>query len=96
MNWTDYFTYGAMIAMVVMAVVGGIKAQYATVKGWYTVLLAALLCYGIAIAHAFATNPVSASTPLALPIEQALILGSVAWAGSLGVSLATRLSLPKA
>ncbi len=86
MDIGQYLATAAVIASVVMLAVGGLKSQILTMRSGWTVLVAAILAYSIAASHAFATAGLT--RPQA--IEQALVVGTVAWWGSLGVAFVTR------
>lgn len=85
MDITQYGELAAVYAVVVMTLIGGLKTGFPKLRSWYTVAVAGGMSYLLAFLHAFASGKGCAA------IEQGLIVGSLSWAGSLGVSYATRL-----
>jgi hypothetical protein len=85
MDITQYAELAAVYSLVVMTLIGGLKSGLPKLRSIYTVLAAGALSYLLAFMHAFASGRGCAA------VEQGLIVGSLAWAGSLGVSYATRL-----
>lgn len=86
MNITASLEIAAIIAAVVMVAIGVLKTRLPNLRSWWTVLMAAVLSYAIATAHALAT-PAGSAPAL---VEEILVIGTLAWGSSLGVAYVAR------
>jgi len=87
LQWAEQ---AVLIAAVVQVATGIAKAYAPKLRSGWTVLLAAVLSYGIAGSHAATTCTGAAC------VEQGLVVGTIAWGASLGVAWATRLAPSRA